>query len=162
MKSTKEIFDSWVGEWKISRRLGEYGTIEGVAKFSHDVGEQVLYREDLLLTYFSIISKPVYREYTYFYNNGEIEKKFHDQTNLNQKFYALIFDDLHLTATGKYICNQDAYLAYYNFFSKNQFSLSYKVEGPNKQYIITSSYIRVDQEEYANGLVKILGVVDLD
>jgi hypothetical protein len=140
-RNVREIFDSLVGDWNIKRILNEELIAEGVATFKLIDVDNILYREDLEITYphISCINR-TYKEYLYFYHRGKnmIYKAFMDSTY----FYGLEFDCDKSIAKGVHSCNQDYYKATYQILALDYFIVKYEVIGPKKSYIINTKFTR--------------------
>ncbi len=164
MQSTRQIYDNFVGTWSIKRVLGNYGTAEGIAKFTlqnhsetatydsdnhtaQSPNEETLlinYREDLHVKYDNDLGPNVentaYKEYVYLYDKArdKIVKKF-SNGNL---FYELSIDFDKQTANGDHLCEKDMYKAMYKFSNPHSFSLTYFVNGPKKDYLIETEFTK--------------------
>lgn len=164
MQSTKQIFENLVGIWSIKRVLGNYGTAEGIAKFTlqnqiqiaennvengtvNPLDEKTLvidYREELQVKYDvslgSTVDNSAYKEYVYLYDTvrDKIIKKF---TNGNL-FYELSIDFDKQTANGDHLCEKDLYKATYSFNHPHNFVLTYCVNGPKKDYLIETEFTK--------------------
>lgn len=158
MQSTKQIFENFIGVWSIKRILGNYGTAEGIAKFTlHNHQNEastndssngktlvIDYREDVQVKYANDLGPNVentaYKEYVYLYETArdKIIKKF---TNGNL-FYELTIDFDKETALGDHLCEKDMYKAVYTFAHPRSFTLTYYVNGPQKDYLIETEFTK--------------------
>lgn len=154
MQSTKQVFENLIGIWSIKRILGNYGTAEGIAKFTlqnhsqtttNSSDEKLLvinYREDLKVKYDINLGPNVensaYKEYVYSYDlaRDKIIKKFAD----GNLFYELSIDFDKQTAMGDHLCQKDLYKATYSFSHPHNFVLTYYVKGPEKDYAIETEF----------------------
>lgn len=143
-----KIFKSFVGDWSITRSLGEYGMVEGIASFSYLDESTLLYKEDLDLSCFSATKAKGYKEYKYSYINDisknkhseSLIKYFNEKERESEIFYKLDFADNNLIAHGIHKCSNDVYHAVYHFYNTKHFTLEYKILGPNKDYTISSAF----------------------
>lgn len=163
MQSTKQVFENLVGIWSIKRVLGNYGTAEGIAKFtlqnpiqtsmsnsgngpaySDEKTLVINYREDLQVKYDINLGPNVensaYKEYVYSYDvaRDKIIKKFAD----GNLFYELTIDFDKQTANGDHLCEKDLYKATYSFCHPHNFVLTYYVNGPKKDYLIETEFTK--------------------
>lgn len=164
MQSTKQIFENLLGIWSIKRVLGNYGTAEGIAKFtlqnqtgipvndsdnssvtnSGNSSDVINYREDLQVKYDNNfgpnVENTAYKEYVYLYDKArdKIVKQF---TNGNL-FYELSIDFDKQIAHGDHLCEKDMYKATYNFLNPQKFVLTYYVNGPQKHYLIETEFTK--------------------
>lgn len=129
------------GLWKINRTIihnNPYSHVEisGTASFSlhNDV---LLYHEKANLKNLTQYETYGYRRYRYIYDqNAQKLFKYFDDGKL---FYELHFENG--SASGHHLCNDDTYSAKYQFLSDKNFSLSYEVQGPKKDYRILTEYV---------------------
>jgi hypothetical protein len=143
MKNIKKIFDSLEGAWQLDRVISNYGVADGLAMFNRSSVNYLAYREDVKLKQNeSSLVYDAFREYTYFYDESQdkIQQSFKD----GSLFCELKFtDNNNSTAAGEHQCSLDLYSAHYNFYDENNFTLSYKVKGPEKDYLITTRYVKI-------------------
>lgn len=140
----KQIFDSMIGIWSLTRNLGRLGQFKGVARFVLVEDNSILYREDITLN----IERGNYKvagckEYKYVYEGGGITKFFVEEAISDRIFYRLSFSGDFCGAQGCHVCGQDIYKAQYEFNSDDYFKIIYEVKGPYKDYIISSTYERL-------------------
>ncbi|HJD64528.1 MAG TPA: DUF6314 family protein [Rickettsia endosymbiont of Sericostoma sp.] len=144
------IFYNLVGTYTITRILDNYGTAKGIAYFIEDKKPiyskypSILYREELDVNYHGSSTKvKAFKEYIYSLEQDKIVKYFVNENN-NTLFYQMRFiSGSPCQAEAIHQCNLDIYQASYIFLNKDSFDLSYKILGPNKDYTIKTSFIRL-------------------
>lgn len=139
----REIFDSFLGKWHITRRVGQYGIATGIANYVAIGENSILYREEIYTDLFSGKLLHFYKEYNYCYNNHEIEKYFVQNYDGNKFFYKLEFSGDYSIAKAVHQCNQDFYQTTYSFHNHNNLNLRYSIQGAKKNYIIETGFIRL-------------------
>lgn len=122
--------------------------MEGIARFKMaKLKPNILhYQEEGVFTSITGSSFNASREYFYNYNKGVISVFFAKNNQAAKLFHLLEFNqiqlDFPLHAKAKHICNNDTYTASYEFKNSDQFSISYVVKGPSKDYMINTLYKR--------------------
>lgn len=152
--NAKEIFNNFVGEWKLSRIINLESKLNcykayGSAHFrrSNEEDNLLLYAEELIINYnqddnpdrnLNKTQIKAVQSYKYAFDNSKnvINKLFKD----GRHFYEL--DVREGTAHAKHMCINDSYVADY-VFNKNKFSLTYSVSGPKKDYIIQTIFEKI-------------------
>jgi len=136
LRSAKDVFHYLMGHWKLNRTLGLLGQAVGEASFVQQNVTTIKYREDVSVSY----GGTAYQEYVYLYfqDQDKITKQFVD----GRHFYDLRLDLDKMEAEGDHLCVKDFYQAKYHFLDQNKFTLSYKVEGPEKDYVIQTEFVR--------------------
>lgn len=124
-----------MGSWSIFRHFGAQGLAVGQAAFTLLTPSLLAYREDLEV-HIPGFSEAVYQEYLYVFEEGCVYKKFKD----NRLFYRLEVSNAE--ATGAHLCGEDHYQAHYSFLGQNNFTLTYRVKGPRKDYEILTEFTR--------------------
>lgn len=140
----KNIFDQLIGRWHIARTFGTIGTGEGHAEFTLGEPNRLIYREDLTLRCDGRKDADhVYQDYGYLYDIHQniLIKQFSD----GRDFYPLIFDSDFKCATGTHRCLSDLYQAKYTFVNQQNFKLTYYVTGPQKNYCLTTQFIKLSR-----------------
>jgi hypothetical protein len=169
MAHTLKIFQSLEGTWIIYRTLSRYGkemgVIKGFASFNKKdkLDNTLLYRENGQW-YMPEQEEPleVSREYKYVYDeiSDAVTVYFIEGKEADRLFYKLEFEnsveDKTPKAAGKHKCGNDLYQAKYQF-ERNEsafkdddvliyssISLTYIVDGPSKQDVIETKFIKQD------------------
>ena len=145
-----QLFEELSGIWELQRHLGEQGHMKGVASFQ-PCGEGVLhYQEKGKATFKHSQTFSSYREYAYVYNQGTIAVHFWDQKHKQParllhtlQFHSSKVDSQELVGTGTHGCADDLYHAHYLFMNPQQFRLTYQVQGPRKDYTLTSHFRKI-------------------
>lgn len=143
------LFESLEGTWKLQRELGEQGNMQGIACFQ-PCGEGVLHYQEQGKATFNSNSFSSCREYAYVCKQGAIAVHFWDQKHRQPAglLHKLHFHDAKagiqaLMAAGTHECANDLYKAHYLFINPQQFQLTYQVQGPRKDYTLTSYFSKV-------------------
>ncbi len=141
---SEQILSSLRGSWKIERTITHrFPIIEsyqatGSAKFSLEEVHTLHYEEEVKLR--NLRTKDVFQstqQYVYRYDAvlDTLTKHFSD----GRLFYKLEISDN--GASGYHLCQEDHYSAEYLFESQENFSLTYLVKGPRKDYTMQTQYI---------------------
>jgi Family of unknown function (DUF6314) len=134
-----EVFNSLKGNWQIFRTINQNIIVRGNASFSEQGTNQFVYREEATV----ILDQQkmnAYQAYFYSYANEQIDVSNH----AGQLMYSLMFEgerSLPFKAYGHHQCHEDVYQATYQFFT-HRIQLEYKVNGPKKNYLITTVFDR--------------------
>ena len=144
MTFTFSIFIKLSGSWILSRTVPNYGTMKGRAVFKVIPKENnfLHYREEgIMILEQTKATYDFFREYIYEYSRDAITIYFSETPRR-------IFQVLNLgefaTCEAAHQCVEDDYHGTYNFknINQGQFEITYKVKGPNKDYVIVSKYIK--------------------
>ncbi|GHE75723.1 hypothetical protein GCM10017786_00640 [Amycolatopsis deserti] len=134
------LFAALPGQWTITRNLPGVGRMTGSARF-HAAGPDLLhYREDGRLTLDGGQTLEVYREYHYRLEPGLIRICF-AEPGPPRTLHVLRFDGV--AASDVHLCGQDTYAGHYEFPEDNRFTVGMRVTGPQKDYVIETTYERV-------------------
>ena len=145
-----QLFKHLRGVWKLERRLGVQGHMQGTARFQTWSTGVLYYQEQGNITFGN--SKPIsaYRAYAYVYDQGTISVYFWNQEQRQPagllhtlQFHSPKTTSQALVATGTHGCTDDVYKARYTFLSHQYFRLTYQVQGPNKDYTIQTHFSKV-------------------
>ncbi len=152
-----DFFEHLMGSWSFYRKLivndakSLSGTVNGTVVVVQIAVDQLHYQENG-----QFISTQgtfnIQREYIYEYVEKEdkMEKFFCQNREKQGLFYSLVSDNRLLSTTnhlmlGKHLCAQDTYVANYLFEENNtNFTLTYKVSGPQKNYYSETTYFHPD------------------
>lgn len=147
--TTLQLFNNLRGIWKLNRRLGTQGYMQGMARFQAWRQGVLYYQEQGNATFGNSKALPAYRAYAYVYDQGTIAVHFWNQ---EQRQPAGLLHTLHFcsiktpsqatVATGTHKCADDVYEARYTFVSQKYFQLTYQVQGPHKDYTIQTYFSR--------------------
>jgi hypothetical protein len=144
MCHNKIIFFSLIGDWQLLRTINQADqlfTAKGTTSFTKVDDSKLLYQEECTLCMPD--SKLIMtREYFYLYNKDkdQIEKYFSQDQKQTYLFY--VIDKNH---EGSHLCVKDTYKAKYSFEKldkSNEFTLTYHVKGPTKNYTSITTYTR--------------------
>jgi hypothetical protein len=145
-----QLFEHLRGVWKLKRRLGTQGHMQGMARFQ-TWGQGVLhYQEQGRATFGNNQVLPAYRVYAYVCDQGTIAVHFWDQERRQPagllhtlRFHSTKTTSQVLLATGTHGCADDVYKACYTFVNHQYFQLTYQVQGPHKDYTIQTHFSKV-------------------
>lgn len=150
----EKLFLNLNNTWNFQRRIDSKtkalpsGTVRGQATISLVSDNFLLYQEEGTFKTKQQNEFKVGQRYAYCLQKGpEIIKCFVDENNKTRLFYALVFSleaDGSLSATGTHLCGMDHYQASYAFPKSegfSDFSLSYRVKGPTKDYCLITKYL---------------------
>lgn len=149
MSQVANIFHSLEGQWNLYRTIKGIGSVMGIAKFQKNCTDNTLlhYREDGIFTnQVEGTSNKIYRDYLYCFQNDEISVFYAEKSKgllHTLEFNSTSFSLPPITATAKHLCGCDAYNATYEFNLPDEFSMTYAVNGPKKDYIISSIFKRL-------------------
>jgi Family of unknown function (DUF6314) len=144
-----QLFKHLQGVWKLKRRLGTQGYMQGVARFQTRREGMLYYQEQGSATFGNGKTFSAYRAYAYVYGQGTIA--VHSWNSVHEQpaelLYTLYFQSANTTsqalvATGTHECVNDVYQAQYTFVSHKHFQLTYRVKGPHKDYVIQTHFSR--------------------
>lgn len=145
------LFNDLRGSWRVQRKLGDVGTMQGVAHFSAWAPGVWHYEEKGWAAWGRSRRTPVQRAYAYLYNDGAIAVHFWDSAahRPGGLLHALQFESQPDTdawvAVGCHRCGQDTYQAMYRFCLPAHFQLTYWVRGPRKHYVLQTQLERIVQ-----------------
>ena len=137
-----ELLDSYFGEWCLTRKSSDGYEFDGKAYFEF-IGKHQLRLNEVGKSYYpsniSVISQqnwiwklePPHSLKVFF--DGEVDDIYHDvQTEKDDKAWI---------GSATHLCIEDTYSATYQF-KKDEIIVSLKVEGPEKNYDLTSLFLR--------------------
>ncbi len=151
----KEIFEFFEGKWNVVRHCEERSdeaihelncdcrvepkallamTISGYASFILSSSNKLLYSEELDLQ-----NSNWYQKYQYKYQPEE--NKIIKYFSNGDYFYDLILGKN--TVKGWHKCLEDCYESEYKFLNENEMQITYKINGPQKNYKIITNYRRI-------------------
>lgn len=141
MTTLPQGLDEFVGLWRIERRiddrmLGLSGIFAGTAEFTSDA-QGLICSEEGMLSYGSAEPLPATRRYLWRMAGGRVEIRFEDERPLVG--FALNTPQPH----DRHFCEPDSYDAAFDFARWPEWSSTWKVRGPRKDYRMVSSYFRV-------------------
>lgn len=134
-----KIFRNLIGAWNISREIENFGRASGVATFAYAEVNTINYREDLKVEPFKADSYEAFREYIY--------KYIKEEDKIIMYFKDLqMFSELETCGesklSGEHVCSKDNYKVIFDFLNEDKFVVLYDVKGPEKDYKMTTTYIR--------------------
>lgn len=147
MLTSYQIFKNLPGVWVFNRTLINIqdpktsGEVSGLAEFRPMQGEQNLLQYYEVGTFVTNAGDKwqIKKEYFFAFNEKtySIEKYFAKDDLKDDLFYAL-----NENLEGAHNCGQDKYVANYKYENDDfkEFSLTYKVTGPHKNYISETKY----------------------
>lgn len=156
-KSSTDIFNDLKGSWKINRIItnnlnkSEKFDVIGLVEIKTTLKNSNIlnYEESVIITWGKNQTQDARKKYQFVLKNGVIEQHDHAPSKNKdyfQKMYSLNIDENH-KATGTYICNQDIYIAFFNFSDPHKFSIEYKATGPNKDFSTHTIFTRANEQK---------------
>lgn len=109
----------------------------------HRTGHALLYREKINLKTPHGSTLAGSREYIYLFHQDRLEIFFCLEGKLGELFMALPFQFSSHTYQCTHHCGADTYHGEFEFSLPDKFKITYRVEGPRKDYVIRSEYSRV-------------------
>ncbi len=130
------------GDWRLKRviedRLAGQGVFEGTARFEID-GTGLRYVEEGTLTLGS--ARRMHAERSYIWQlgpDGLIEVFFDDGRPFHR------FDPAQSGAGDRHLCDPDIYDVVYDFDTWPNWSSTWTVQGPRKDYVMRTSFVRLE------------------
>lgn len=148
MSHIARVFHSLEGPWKF-QRFSDLGNVQGIAKFQKIERNDLHYREDGIFFDTQGKSYRVYREFLYRFGQEEISVFFAEKPIRllhTLEFVNPLSTTDPVNAKARHLCNCDTYDAEYEFRLPQEFSLTYTVKGPNKDYFMSTFFKRYLQE----------------
>lgn len=141
MQDKKLNLSGFVGEWRLSRRItdakyGQNGRLEGVATFSDHL-DGLVYFENGKLTLDSGAMMQAERGYLWGADGTGIVVRFSDGSPFHR------FDPTGQAMGTSHLCGADWYNVTYDFDAWPEWSATWTVTGPRKDYTSISHYKRV-------------------
>jgi hypothetical protein len=148
MSLNQKTFKILRGRWKIEREIKGIGKLQGIATFKTIDDDSYIYREDGIFQTKEFKEK-VYKEYIYILNHESILTYFYENNEKKNLFLKLNFEknnkDIFI-ANYCHLCNKDKYNSFYEIYDENKFKITYKVDGPEKNYISQTFYMRLNNQ----------------
>ena len=146
MSNAQDIFRKLEGKWNIRRNIIDLGEGSGIAEFKLSTTDKncLCYSEELNFTfYMSYQYNGAYQKYDFIYDPAQnVIKKYRSSKELMY--------ELQITqneAFGFYQCKKDKYSASYNFINERKFTITYDVNGSDKNYTIVTEFERILEDE---------------
>lgn len=137
--SAASYFACLEGYWTFQRTVSNGTKVIGKALFQKKEANTLHYKEEGILTTAELAQLNCYKEYVYSLENEVINVFFQEKPL--RFFHSLNFSDLNLeNASGEHLCRLDHYKAFYFFQNKTRFIVQYTVNGPSKNYSITTLF----------------------
>lgn len=148
MNNSKTIFQQLKGNWVLERFKDDVQIAKAQAIFSCAAANPniLLYNEEGTAIVSAQEKFDFYRQYEYHLKQNTIDVYFVKSNNeKNKLFHTLDFKVIGnaFIANGEYKCSNDLYTVKYYFYSKKEFSITYKVSGPNKKYLLLSNLKKI-------------------
>lgn len=134
------IFQVLKGTWNFDRAIAGHGGMKGMARFLHTAPETLDYDESGIHAARGG-TVDFYQSYIYVQQDGGISVTFKDGRPFHRLQFGRSPQNL-LTATAVHFCGDDVYNGQYVFHDNDNFSLRWDVQGPRKDYIIETNYVR--------------------
>lgn len=139
----RDIFDTLKGSWEWHRTISNHGQMRGIARF-HSIlfrPYSLHYKEEGIFVKKNWQCHKVFKEYIYSLKKGQITVFFAEKPK--RLFHTLVFSENKIPhATGTHLCVRDTYEALYTFPTPDEFTLTYHIKGPKKNYSIHTVFTR--------------------
>lgn len=144
----ERVFILLQGNWTIERDIRPKGRFSGSASFLSVDGKTMAYAEEGTLTLNDGTTMIGERTHTYRLHENGIEVLFADGPNAGEHFVDILFPadpeaDWPLCSGDTHYCLKDTYKAMFCFDTEDEFSITYTVCGPEKDYVSHSVYRRI-------------------
>lgn len=143
---SREIFLFLHGSWHLHRSTNGHGKMNGRAFFSPLSGDSLslFYREEGEYTLQNGTTFAFFKEYIYCLYQGYLDVYFTHDKKRSCLFYRLVFSETphYCLARGQHCCAKDTYIATYQFFDSERFTLEYDIHGPKKNLKIHTLFQR--------------------
>jgi len=144
----ERVFALLLGSWAIEREIRPKGRFRGSATFSRVDARTLAYAEegDLVLDEGGEMRGE--RRQTYILHENRIEIRFADGLNAGEHFVDINFPadpsaNWPICSGDTHLCLLDTYKATFCFETEDEFSITYEVCGPAKDYVSSSVYRRL-------------------
>ncbi|WP_337997304.1 DUF6314 family protein [Oleispirillum naphthae] len=142
------VFALLLGNWMIERDIRPKGSFSGTASFLSTGDATMAYAEEGTLTLNDGATMLGERRHTYRLHEDGIEVLFADGPNTGEHFVDILFPsdpeaDWPLCSGDTHYCLKDTYKAMFCFDTEDEFSITYTVCGPEKDYVSHSVYRRI-------------------
>jgi len=142
------VFALLLGNWVIERDIRPKGRFSGTASFLSTGDTTMDYAEEGTLTLNDGTTMIGERTHTYRLHENGIEVLFADGPNAGEHFVDILFPadpeaDWPLCSGDTHYCLKDTYKAMFCFDTEDEFSITYTVCGPEKDYVSHSVYRRI-------------------
>ena len=146
----QDLFDYLQGEWEITRKIinklspNLNASALGQATLIKKSENTISYKESLIVSWKNGLTTKAYKKYEYLLdkNTGSFSLCEIDNNQSKIMFHLSFDKNSPNLIKGEYQCLQDFYRASYEIINKNQFTLLFEVNGPNKTHSIKSKFIR--------------------
>lgn len=138
-----EVANRLAGSWQFNRVIEGQGTVQGIATLTTLDGDSLAYREQGQLRLLNGTEFQTEREYI-FASSATGFQVFFKETPPR------LFHEISLSAStsgvlsgaADHLCNLDTYRSSYTFLPDGRFVIRHIVEGPRKDYTMTTTYVR--------------------
>ena len=143
------FFDYLIGEWLVERKIiyklsSSFSAVAfGRASIIKKNKNTLNYRELLKVKWANAFISNAHKQYDYVLDNaGKLGLYNYDHDGMSFMFNLGFEPNLGNIIKGQYQCVQDFYYTTYEIINYDQFVLTFKVNGPKKDYSIVSSFTR--------------------
>jgi hypothetical protein len=163
-----KVFNTFNGVWSFTRKIAGSGHMNGLAKFEklNSSLNELIYKENGLFIFDNGNQIEAHREYLYRLNKktNQLEVYFVENDNNNRLFHTLEFKNINdnlnettsltsqkkqcLSANALHECIKDTYKIKYEIFKDNEFKIVYTVNGPSKNYVSETYFIKIDANTF--------------
>lgn len=151
--SAKHVFSLLEGSWSLIRTIAGHGIMKGKANLRKIENNQLSvkklrYREDGIFELNDGKKMDAQKEYLYILDNDIIGVYFVENKKQGRLFHMLDFKKNEttnfLSATAVHNCFPDIYNVRYEIYNKDDFQITYLVNGPKKNYISETVFKRIN------------------
>lgn len=128
------FFEHLDGQWKLQRKLGSIGTMEGIACFSLKAPGMYHYKEEGVSRMGSRSFKS-YREYLYLFREKNVLVQYWEPRKRGEELYTLTMREEGIFV-GQHLCGCDTYQVQYQMLNERELKVTSQVRGPKKAYIL--------------------------
>ncbi len=138
-----DYFKKLTGAWSLERKISTGETLNGKVVFERISDAAFFMREEgelILLNGSCISASRIW--YWHLVDEQKLKITYDKNRQKEYHFLALSFEEGQWQGESDHLCGADHYLGNYKF-SQNAFEVSQTIQGPNKNYSLTSYYIKV-------------------
>lgn len=144
---SQEVFKCLKGNWILQRfkDLKPLATANASFCLLKNTPNALAYREEGCMIHPAPEPFTFYREYEYHLEHNRINVFFVNQNEENKLFHTLDFSidpDGFMVASAVHNCALDVYEINYTLSCPDKLAITYRVTGPNKNYILTTNFNR--------------------
>lgn len=149
-KELQDFFDMLDGEWHFIREVSgrtASASAQGTARFTRQNPHEYDFRENGTLSLTSGEKMQFFRSYIYRLTQNRLDVLYGDGPQQGEHYQSYRYDPEfnRLLAVEEHHCSADCYRGTYRLIDRNTFILRTEVDGPKKDYVIGTTFIRKPQ-----------------